>query len=453
MAKLVLGLAPTRRDTKDFPLEYAWERKALVEKKVREICDRLNVEVVNIDFINDEGLMIFPEDAKRVADYFIEKKVDCIIAPHVNFGSEEVVSALGRIMRKPLLLWGPRDDTPPAVGPRQTDTQCGLFATGNVLRRYNVKFSYLENCWIDSKTFEDGLEHFLRVANVVKSFQDMRVGQVSVRPRTFLTCKINEGQLLENFGIEIVTIDYTEMYLMIKDCLEENSQELNDIIKRLNDKFEIRRTEEQVRNIAAMELAYLKLAEKYHLDCFASECWRTYSMPFGIMPCPGYSDLSACGLYCACECDILGAITLKMLDAATLGSNNSGLADLTIRHPENDNAELLWHCGAFSRNMAKKGTTPVLNETALFECEHTDITVCRLAETNGQYLLFTGEGKGIDGPKTNGTYVWFETNDWPKWEAKLVKGPYIHHMALTPGKYASVLEDACEYIGLTVDKP
>ena len=146
--KFVLGLAPTRRDTRDFDLKYAYENKAAIQKRVEEIVGGMeNVEVVNIDFLSDEGLLVFPEQAQRVADYFREKKVDAVFAPHCNFGAEEPVAKLGRLMGKPFLLWGPRDQMPPPSGPRQTDTQCGLFATGMILDRYNVPFTYLPNCW------------------------------------------------------------------------------------------------------------------------------------------------------------------------------------------------------------------------------------------------------------------------------------------------------------------
>ena len=64
--KLVLGLAPTRRDTRDFPLHFAHKRKAAVEAMVRDIAATYRVEVVNIDFLNDEGLLIYPRTPPRL---------------------------------------------------------------------------------------------------------------------------------------------------------------------------------------------------------------------------------------------------------------------------------------------------------------------------------------------------------------------------------------------------
>ena len=62
-------------------------------------------------------------------------------------------------------------------------------------------------------------------------------------------------------------------------------------------------------------------------------------------------------------------------------------------------------------------------------------------------MLFADQAVGVDGPVTNGNYVWVETTDWPKWERKLMYGPYIHHICGIHGKYADVLKEACRYIG------
>lgn len=452
--KIKIGLAPTRRDTRDFELHFAHERKAEAEEKIREIMDGLGVEVVNVDFLNDEGLLIFPDEAERAAKYFRDQEVDAVIVPHVNFGAEESVAILGKLVGKPLLLWGPRDDAPPAFGPRQTDTQCGLFASGSILDHYNVPFTYLENCRMDSDTFKEGLERFVRVAAVVKAFRGLRVGQISVRPRTFLTVKVNENELLEKYGIEIVTIDYTEMSMEIKSVLENGSEKADKILARLKETYDASPMEEvQLRNMAAMEAAFLNLAEKYRCTCFASECWRTFSVPYGIMPCAGWGDLNGeDGLFVACECDILGAVSSVMLAAASLWKDPAILMDLTIRHPENDNAELLWHCGQCPASMTAEGGKPKM-EGCLghMRLKDGDLTVCRFGGTHGNYRLFIGEGHTTDGPTTNGNYLWLETANWPKWERRLVKGPYIHHMSAMYGRYGDVLEEACQYLGIEAE--
>ena len=130
------------------------------------------------------------------------------------------------------------------------------------------------------------------------------------------------------------------------------------------------------------------------------------------------------GLPISCETDINGAVTLAMLQAVTLGKESSFLADLTIRHPQNDNAELLWHCGPFPYSLKDSGCQArLVGGQERFELKKGDITVCRFDDCDGKYYLFGGEGRAVDGPQTNGTYVWFETDNWKRWEEKLMFGP------------------------------
>lgn len=78
--KLLLGLAPTRRFV--FSAEDAARYKVLVEEKLKG----WGVEFVNIDSVNPEGLLYERGHAVAAA----------VFAPHVNFGTEEVVSRLAR---------------------------------------------------------------------------------------------------------------------------------------------------------------------------------------------------------------------------------------------------------------------------------------------------------------------------------------------------------------------
>jgi hypothetical protein len=42
--------------------------------------------------------------------------------------------------------------------------------------------------------------------------------------------------------------------------------------------------------------------------------------------------------------------------------------------------------------------------------------------------------------------------DWPLWEERIIRGPYIHHVAAVHGKYAPALYEATRYIpGLQPD--
>jgi hypothetical protein len=151
-----------------------------------------------------------------------------------------------------------------------------------------------------------------------------------------------------------------------------------------------------------------------------------------------------------------------MLQAAGMFRNPTFFSDLTIRHPENNNAELLWHCGAFPPSLSINKTETKIGEhfvlpshapgTCNWQLIKGDITVIRFDGINGQYSLFCGQGKAVDGPYTLGTYVYLEVNDWPMWEEKIIYGPYIHHTSCIYGNYAPALYEATRYLdGITFD--
>lgn len=162
-------------------------------------------------------------------------------------------------------------------------------------------------------------------------------------------------------------------------------------------------TQEKLEAIAALELSFLRLAEKYGCTAMTSECWETFR-DFGIEPCSAFGDLNDCGLPTACEADVHGAVSLALAMAAARGETPGFLADLTNRHPENDNAELLWHCGPFPRSLAKEGSKPsIIRCQSQFEIKGGDITLTRFSSlTRRRVLALCRSGKGRGGASHQG---------------------------------------------------
>ena len=126
MGKIRLGLAPTRRSIFSAPdaVKYA----NLTRKRLKQ----LDVEFVDIEDFNGEGLLYNDTDREKVAQKFKREKIDGLFLPHCNFGTEYIAARLSKELNVPVLLWGPRDERPDTQGIRLRDSQCGLFATGKV---------------------------------------------------------------------------------------------------------------------------------------------------------------------------------------------------------------------------------------------------------------------------------------------------------------------------------
>lgn len=455
-----LGYMPTRRNF--FSKEDAGKYKELVLNSIKGIIPG-NVKTFDLDWLNEEGLLYDDQDAKKVADHFIKNEVDALFAPHCNFGTENAVAQAAKKIQKPLLLWAPRDEAPLPTGERLRDSQCGVFATSKVLQRYGVPFSYVINSRVNDNVFKKGFVNFIKAANVVKFSKNIRIGQVSSRPQSFYSIIVNENELLEKFGIETIPFNLDTVVRMVKETLSDKKIEVKKIVGEIKTKADFSKiSSEATEKIAALKYVLTNMIREYNLQSLAFQCWDELQFQLGICSCFVHALITDEGTPVACESDIHGAISSLMLQAAGMFTESTFFSDLTIRHPSNDNAELLWHCGAFppslsiDKNKSLIGNHFVLPSHAPGTCnwqlKKGDITVVRFDGINGKYSLFCGQGKAIDGPFNLGTYVYLEVKDWPLWEEKIIYGPYVHHTSCIYGNYAPVLYEATRYIdGVTFD--
>ena len=197
------------------------------------------MDFVDITDINEEGLLYDDKDVDKIVEKFKKEGVDGLMLPHCNFGTEYVCARLAKKLDVPVLLWGPLDERPEPNGVRLRDTQCGLFATGKVLRRFQIPFTYLTNCRLNDPVFERGVKDFLAVCNVVKTFKNIRILQISTRPFDFWTTMCNEGELLEKFNIQLAPVPMTELTEEVK-TVRERQRKMEQMIAYIKDTMVIK---------------------------------------------------------------------------------------------------------------------------------------------------------------------------------------------------------------------
>lgn len=450
MDHIKLGYAPTRRSI--FSAPDAIKYRGLTAQRLTE----LGVDFVDITDINEEGLLYNDADMLKIAEKFKAEKIDGLFLPHCNFGTEYECARLAKELGVPVLLWGPLDERPEPDGTRLRDTQCGLFATGKVLRRFGVPFTYMTNCRLEDPVFERGLRDFMAVCNVVKTFRHIRILQISTRPFDFWSTMCNEGELLEKFNIQLAPIPMGELVDEVRKNLG-NVAETQEVMTYCRANMNIAIKDDELEKVAAMKVAMKHLAEKYGCNAIAIQCWNQLQTELGIMPCAANALLNEEGIPTVCETDIHGAITALLVEAAGMGQVRSFFADWTIRHPDCPNGELLQHCGPWPISVA--GEKPTITYPLAFdhpgsitaEAKHGDVSLVRFDGDLGQYSLLLGHAKGIDGPKGMGTYLWVEVDNIKRLETKLVEGPYIHHCVGIHKDVVPVLYEACKYIGVKPD--
>ena len=452
--KLKLAYCPTRRDV------FSREEAIRFHQRIRKQIEDFPVEIVDLSGISREELLYQDCDIPAIIDRFRQAKVDAIFFPHCNFGSENRVARIARALHVPVLLWGPRDDAPDVDGLRSRDSQCGLFATGKVLRRHTVPFTYLTNSWIESQEWKVGFAKFIRTVNVVKSMKDLNILQISTRPEAFCSVICNENELIEKFNVHLFPVTLHDVQVRMQQVRVQHGEDFTNTVQFIKTLDRVA-DEEKIARVAALKVAMKELAKQYTCRAVAIQCWTALQDMMGIMSCFANAMLTDEGIPVACETDIHGAITAVMMRAVTLDESVAFFADVTVRHPENDNAELLWHCGNFPYSLTKNPCTACVgcsryhdNNYGICEWELKEgaLTIARFDGDHGKYQLFIGEANTTTGPRNVGSYVWMEVDNWAKWEHKLVEGPYIHHVCGVYGHYGDILLEACKYIdGLEAD--
>ncbi|MBQ8338647.1 MAG: hypothetical protein IJY33_05835 [Oscillospiraceae bacterium] len=463
--KVKIGLVPMRRNTTDRPRGtfLTWYSAEQRGKKFVDYIEKNftneNVEFVNIKGIGIEDLMFDDDSAAEVIDRLKKEDVDAVFIINCNFGNEEAAADVAKAIGKPVLLWAPLDDEYYVDGMRPTDSQCGLFGVSRQMQRYHIPFSHLPSCRVESEEFKEGFESFVRVACMVKNFSGLRIGQIGARPAPFYSVIWNEGELMEKFGIRIVALNFAIIEDRMKKAAEECKEEIKEIADYIRNNYKLDElTHKYVEGMATMVVMYKRLFDEYKLDVISAECWTATPVMFdGLAPCTVYGIVNDMGYMISCESDMHCAMTMALLKSATLGKGKPLFGEFTVRHPENKNAELLWHCGPFPLSQkAESGvdsTARLVNQRSWFRGKDGTYTVARLDQESGDYMILPLLCKTTEGPQTHGTYIWGEFEDLQKIEDRLLDGPYIHHFVEIEGDYRKEINEFCKYFpNLKVDK-
>lgn len=452
--KVKIGLAPMRRNTTDRPPKtfLTWssaeERGHKFVKYIEENFANENVEFVNINGLGHRDLMYDDASAADVIERFQKEKVDAVIIINTNFGNEEIAADVAKALGKPVCLWAPLDDEYYVDGMRPTDSQCGLFGVSRQMQRYGIPFSHIPCCRVESDEFKEGFEKFARVACMVKNFTGMRIGQIGTRPAPFFSVIWNEGELMQKFGVRIVPVNLAVVQDRFNQTKEQKQEEIQKYVQVFKDNYEMDElTPQYLERMACLLVTYIGLFEEFKLDVISAECWTATPVMFdGMAPCAVYGILADMGYVISCESDMHCAMTMALLRSAAFGKASPFLGEFTVRHPENRNAELLWHCGPFPLSVKDpESRARLVNQREWFKAKEGEFTVARLDQENGQYMILAGTCQTTPGPQTHGTYLWGEFDNLQAWEDRLLDGPYIHHFAEIEGDYTAELREFCKY--------
>lgn len=467
MEKVKLGFVPSTWESWDGSA-YTGKLAGKMRARCLEVFDKipgLEIVVPSTELTQD-GCVGTVEEGMVTADLFLKEQVQGLIIGNMNFGFETAVGALLSKMPKdmPILHFATKSGAYSPQGNRATDTWCGQFMTCSAMKRRGFKFEHILTCNPEEPRFSDKVEAFTRACNAISAFKGARVLQIGTRPTGFESQFFSEEDMMRNFSQVLVPVDLATAYEYL-DAIPMDDPDVLRIAQEIREGADLitEETTDSIINQARFEKTLITLAKEHHCNIIASSCWESLQHRYKIAACSTFSRLNSQGYSVGCEVDVMGAMTMFVLNRCALGEVPADFIDWTDLHPTEDNVWLAWHCGNAACELCaadcKKHLTmnerlglwsPTCYGSMEFRMKEGPVTCARLVEYDGKYTMFYGTGESINiGPMVRGAYAWIKVNDVMDWEQKMIDCGVIHHGALIHDeKVADALEIFCKYLGI-----
>ncbi len=164
-----------------------------------------------------------------------------------------------------------------------------MMATSGVLNTLRVPFTYINNCRIDDDQFRQGLERFVRAAGVVKTVKTMKIGQIGQRIDFFWSTIVNEAELLERFGIQVLPIDAVNLIRTIRERVAAQRPRYQEELAQFRAWIDFNHFPDDDAILASLAFRdlLLEIAQREDLDGFCFQTFDSFPAEFRAFLCFG----------------------------------------------------------------------------------------------------------------------------------------------------------------------
>ncbi len=453
--RVKLGFIPANRGF------FSQELAAKMRQATIDALTKTGVDVVVPDeFQTKAGCVENRAEAECCAQLFRAQNVDGIVIGAMNFGDEQAAAWTVRQTggSAPVLIFGCQEEEVLTPQTRRRDAFCGLLSIGESLRQIGRKYTVARRpiCFPTDDAFATDIAWFAAVCRVVNGIRNARYGQVGARPEAFWTCRYDE-KALQRLGPTTVVLDLSEAIAGARAYSDDDPAvvELMNQINGYADTSAVKQS--NVVRSAKLELFLRRWRQEHELDALGIQCWTSIQANYGVCSCTSMSRLGEEGIPCACESDILGALSMH---ACLLASGTpAALADWNNLHNEDDELVTVWHCGVFPRSFAKTplklGVQEIIASSGAARYEDSEgtvefvarpgpLTLCRVTQGAGEtWKVVVAEGALEDNPAhTFGGYGWCRIAHLQRLYREVLLRHFPHHVAITQGTVGAVLWEA-----------
>jgi L-fucose isomerase-like protein len=456
MDTIKIGFVPAHRQS----LSEEWAGQ--LRQRCLDVFTKIpGLEIIVPDEIMTKGGFVRNNaEAEKVISYFRGKGIDGLITGTMTFGDEISTLSIASAFRdKPQLLFGTKEAELPPCGVRISDSFCGTLSISSGLNSRQIPFIFAGLIIPEEKEFQKYVSDFVRTCSVVKGFIGAKIGLVGPRPDAFETCIYNEDAMIKQFDQRVVPTGVPEL-LTRSNAVKKDDSALKNITKQMEAETDMSSmSAKQKEKLARLEFALKQFATDKELSAMAIQCYPAIEMLCGVVPCYVMGKITTAGLMASCEGDLYGSLAMLVQYKASLSTTPPHFMDWTLKHPEEKNTFLAWHCGNGPVCLSgEKGKIPVTCHymgpdmgTVEFQLKSGIVTLSSLQEDDGYFKMIVTKGKSVklEG-KMKGSWSWVKVPDLDNLYRTLITDGFVHHASLIHGDYTQAIADACEIMGIEV---
>ena len=409
-------------------------------------------------------------DAKICAKLFREnaEDIDGILVILPNFGDElGVVETIARSgLNVPILVQASPDQVSKMDLANRRDSFCGKLSVCNNLyqRGFTITNTSLHTCDINSDFFTNDLKYFATICRIVRGVTTARLGMIGQRPDPFNTVRFSE-KLLETSGVHVCAVDLSEIIAAAQAI--DDSEVVQQRVAEIHEYGPVLESvpEEPVLRQAKLSLAVEKWIEANECDASAIQCWSSIQNNYGCATCLTMSMMGEKGKPSACETDVMGALSMYMLNLAT--GNAAAYLDWNNNYDDDENKCINIHCSNYPKSFIGQineiGNLDILGaslgEERCFgaikgKVAPGPMTFLKIStdDSRGVIKMYVGEGHFTDDPTdtAGGVAVCYVEGLQDLLDMLCANG-FEHHVAMVRGHAANALAEAAEkYLGWEV---
>ena len=428
---------------------------------------------LDFDLVAIERPIHSVEDAQQAAREIKAAGVDFLLLQNAACSMGEQLYPFIDAAPK-LGLWSVPD--PQQSGPVQLHSMVSMSHYASLIKSTfkgrDIPFKWFYGA-ADSEKFNARFSVTVKAVRAEKNLRAARVGWIGGVSPGFDGMIPDEAGMQANLGL---SIDEMDMASIVKradaldaDRVQQAAAQIAGAAREvvLSDPSSFER-------VTRFYLALLDTSEEMQLDAMAVQCWSTIQELYNIAPCMAYSWLGSDHNFpVSCEGDVLGAISMYMLNLISGKEGSSTLLDLASLDPDRQ-AMQMWHCGVTPRHFANSDGIAWVDHVTLGR-NGTDgpygvsgdqifapqpVTISYINEDAGQLLVLGSDV--VDHPDAgyDGTRGWVsnlrmngqEIDIWDLINTLTVKGVQ-HHFAMGQGDMSSELMELAAWTRMKLLEP